>query len=50
MQEIQADSKIVVEANETGRTLADFQAKSEPAPEKLDFLRKLLIDSNQKIF
>ncbi|WP_286686834.1 POTRA domain-containing protein, partial [Acinetobacter sp. GWC1_38_13] len=42
MQEIQADSKIVVEANETGRTLADFQAKSEPAPEKVGFFKKII--------
>lgn len=38
MQEIQADSQIIVEANESGRTLAELQPKTEQVEEKLAFL------------
>ncbi|ESK55216.1 autotransporter assembly complex protein TamA [Acinetobacter tjernbergiae] len=41
MQDIQTDSKIVVEANETGRTLAAFQTQSESQAEKVGFFRKI---------
>ncbi|MDF2416699.1 BamA/TamA family outer membrane protein [Acinetobacter beijerinckii] len=41
MQQIQTDSKIVVEANETGRTLAELQPKEEQAEEKVGFFKRI---------
>ncbi|MCH7388374.1 BamA/TamA family outer membrane protein [Acinetobacter modestus] len=41
MQDIQTDSKIVVEANETGRTLPEFQTQSDQPKEKVGFFRKI---------
>ena len=42
MGEIQADSKIVVEANETGKTLADLQPKSDQPQEKVGFFKRIV--------
>ena len=41
MQDIQTDSKIVVEANEAGRTLPEFQPQPESSQEKVGFFRKI---------
>ncbi|QHI13627.1 autotransporter assembly complex protein TamA [Acinetobacter haemolyticus] len=42
MQEIQADSQIIVEANESGRTLADLQSKTEQVEEKAGFFKRIV--------
>ena len=41
IQEIQTDSKIVVEANAAGRTLPEFQNQNEQQTEKVGFFRKI---------
>jgi translocation and assembly module TamA len=39
MQEIQSDSKIVVEANETGKTLPELTPEAEEPPEQVGFFK-----------
>ncbi|EXW00233.1 autotransporter assembly complex protein TamA, partial [Acinetobacter baumannii] len=41
MHEIQSDSKIVVEANETGKTLPELTAAVEEPPEEKGFFRRI---------
>lgn len=41
MHDIQTDSKIVVEANETGRTLPEFQTQTEQDAEKEGFFKRI---------
>ncbi|MGB5885857.1 MAG: BamA/TamA family outer membrane protein [Acinetobacter venetianus] len=41
MQEIQTDSKIVVEANETGRTLPELQVNDDKKDEKVGFFKRI---------
>ena len=41
MQDIHTDSKIVVEANESGKTLADFGVKTEQTARKAGFFRRI---------
>ncbi|WP_312101264.1 autotransporter assembly complex protein TamA [Acinetobacter venetianus] len=41
MQEIQTDSKIVVEANESGRTLPELQVNDDKKDEKVGFFKRI---------
>ena len=41
MQEIQTDSKIVVEANESGRTLPELQVDDDKKDEKVGFFKRI---------
>lgn len=41
MQEIQTDSKIVVEANDTGRTLPELQVNDDKKDEKVGFFKRI---------
>lgn len=42
MQEIKSDSKIVVEANETGKTLPELTPEAEEPPEQVGFFKRIL--------
>ncbi|WP_447507485.1 autotransporter assembly complex protein TamA [Acinetobacter lactucae] len=42
MQEIKSDSKIVVEANETGKTLPELTPEVEEPPEQAGFFKRIL--------
>ncbi len=42
MSEIQSDSKIVVEANETGKTLPELTAATEEPPEEKGFFKRII--------
>ncbi len=42
MQEIKSDSKIVVEANETGKTLPELTSEVEEPPEQASFFKRIL--------
>ncbi|WP_213062302.1 autotransporter assembly complex protein TamA [Acinetobacter pittii] len=42
MQEIKSDSKIVVEANETGKTLPELTSEVEEPPEQAGFFKRIL--------
>ncbi|MCH7336766.1 BamA/TamA family outer membrane protein [Acinetobacter sp. NIPH 2699] len=41
MQDIQTDSQIIVEANESGKTLSEFQVPTDQAQEKVGFFKRI---------
>ncbi|RLZ09354.1 outer membrane protein assembly factor [Acinetobacter sp. 2JN-4] len=42
MTEIQTDSQIIVEANESGKTLSEFQVQTDQEQEKVGFFKRIL--------